>query len=94
VGEGQQQQPPSLSGEQCGEGNVVEQPNDTNNNNNSQQQQNHHRWSELGKGPAPSVLRNKETRKARIVQRRENAAGGQGTKLLLNTRLEQGFETN
>lgn len=97
VGEGQQQQPPPSSAEHVnGEekvatsgttSNNTEQPNDTINNN-TQQQQNHHRWSELGKGPL-RVLRNKETRKARIVQRRENAAGGQGTKLLLNTVLNK-----
>ena len=49
----------------------------------SQQQQ---RWSELGIGPL-RVLRHRHSRKARVVQRRENAAGGQGTKLLLNAVL-------
>ena len=44
------------------------------------------RWSELGKGPL-RVL--KKGNKARVVQRRENAAGGQGTKLLLNTVLNK-----
>jgi hypothetical protein len=57
--------------------------NDKESSETKQQQQ---RWSELGIGPL-RVLRHRQSRKARVVQRRENAAGGQGTKLLLNTVL-------
>ena len=92
MGEQHQQQPSSgahVSSEEDAASKSMEPPNDTiTNNTQPQQQRQQHRWSELGKGPL-RVLQNKETRKARIVQRRENAAGGQGTKLLLNTVLNK-----